>query len=184
MDHDEEVEWVRRARQGDRDAFTRLIDLYWDRIHRWLVGLTGRRHTAEDLTQEAFLKAWIALPGLRGDRTFRVWLFRVARNCLLDTERGRRGQLPEPLSTEVETAEPGPLAQVIQEEAQQNLQAALARLPVPQRAAYLLKMQEELSYAQVARILGVSQETARWHVCKARQKLLKEMQAYLDQTPS
>ena len=80
MDSDEERDWVRRASAGDRDAFAALVDRYWGSVRAWLTGLTGRVHLAEDLTQEAFLKAWVALPDLTAVEWFRVWLFRIARN--------------------------------------------------------------------------------------------------------
>ncbi len=65
MDDREEQNWAGRARAGDRDAFARLVERYWGRVYRWLHGLTMRRHLAEDLTQEVFLRAWSALPQLR-----------------------------------------------------------------------------------------------------------------------
>jgi RNA polymerase sigma-70 factor (ECF subfamily) len=182
VDHDQELDYVRRARGGDRDAFARLIDIYWDRLRCWLYGLTGQRQAAEDLTQEAFLKAWTALPRLKVDRTFRSWLFRIARNCLLDARRGPRGQPTEPLNPDMQGKEPEPLTHLLQGEAVEKLRAALDRLPLTYRAAYLLWTQEELPYPEIARALHLSQEAARWRVCRARRLLLKEMRPYLDRT--
>ncbi len=78
----------------------------------------------------------------------------------------------------------GPVADVLEGEARQQLQAALARLPAPYRAAYLLLTQNDFSYGQIADVLDVSEETARWRVCKARQFLLRELRAYLDSAKS
>ena len=72
----DESNWVRQAAQGDQSAFARLVDEYWEKVRRWLYGLTGKEHLAEDAAQEAFLRAWVNLPSLREVGTFRVWLFR------------------------------------------------------------------------------------------------------------
>src|SRR4051794_12058447 len=60
----EEGKWIALAREGDRGAFAALVELYWHRIHRWLFALTRHAHLAEDLTQDVFVKAWLALPRL------------------------------------------------------------------------------------------------------------------------
>ena len=180
MEHPEEGEWVRQARAGDRAAFAALVDRYWDRLRRWLFALTRQEHLAEDLTQEAFLRAWQALPTLEGPGGFRPWLFRIARNCLLDRQRGPRGAEARSLPADLQAKGTGPVGDVLEREAQQMLQAALARLPTDYRAAYVLWTQEDMPYCQIAQVLAISEETARWRVCKARQFLLRELQPYLD----
>jgi len=177
---EQERQWVRLARHGDRGAFTSLVERYWDRLQRWLFALTGQQHLAEDMTQEAFVKAWSSLPTLANDATFRVWLFRIAKNCLLDSQRGPKARNGQPLPEEVHGRETAPLINLLEVEGQQMLQSALERLSKPYRVAYLLWTQEDLPYAEIAEILGVSEETARWRVCKARQYLMKELSAYLD----
>jgi RNA polymerase sigma-70 factor (ECF subfamily) len=179
-DHPEESQWVRRARTGDQAAFTALVERYWDRLRRWLYGLCGREHLAEDLTQEAFCRAWSALPRLQAEVTFKVWLFRIARNCFLDQCRGPRGAEAAPLPPNVHAREDGPLDELMEREAQQMLQKALAEMPAQYRATYLLWTQEELPYSQISEVLEITEETARWRVCKARQFLLKRLRAYLD----
>ncbi|MBI2808382.1 MAG: RNA polymerase sigma factor [Planctomycetes bacterium] len=175
----EESTWVRQASQGDREAFARLVDAYWENVRRWLYGLTGKQHLAEDVAQETFLKAWTALPNLREAATFRVWLFRIARHCWLDARRRSRVQRKVPLGLAIPSKEAGPLTEIIGNEAQEKLQDALDLLPAKFRAAYLLWTQQELPYSEIAEILGVSEETARWRVCKARQSLLQMMNSYL-----
>jgi RNA polymerase sigma-70 factor (ECF subfamily) len=176
----DDSEWVRKARAGDRAAFAALVDRYWDRLRRWLLSLTEREHLAEDLTQEAFFRAWTALPRLQAEITFRVWLFRIAKNLFLDQRRGPRGVEPEALPREVGGKDAGPLSELLDREGQEKLQGALAQLPAHYRAAYLLWTGEELPYFQIAQILEISEETARWRVCKARQFLLRRLRSYLD----
>jgi RNA polymerase sigma-70 factor (ECF subfamily) len=180
----EEDDWVQKSRTGDRVAFAALVDRYWDPLRRWLIGLCGHEQLAEDVTQEAFFRAWTGLPQLQAAVAFRVWLFRIARNCLVDGRRGPRGAAPAALPEDLADRAAGPVADVLEEEASQQLGEALARLPLPYRAAYLLLTQNQFSYAHIAEVLGVSEQTARWRVCKARQFLLKELRAYLESADS
>ncbi len=180
MNPADEADWVRQARGGDRAAFTALVDRYWERLRRWLYGLCGKEHLAEDLTQEAFVRAWASLSKLETAETFRVWLFRIARNCLLDNRRGPRGVNPRLLPPDLAGMEADPLDELLENEVRQLVQAALTKLPTPYRAAYLLWTHEEMPYHQIALVLAVSEETARWRVCKARQFLAKKLQAYLN----
>ena len=177
-DPDESM-WIQQAAQGDRKAFAQLVDLHLAPVRCWLIRLTGREHAAEDLTQETFLKAWTALPSYRQTGPFRSWLFRIAKNCWIDARRHSDLHKKVPLSMEVEGKAADPLAGIIGAEVQQQFQLALATLPSKYRAAYLLWTQEELPYAEIAEILGVSEENARWRVFQARQALLKQLTPYL-----
>jgi RNA polymerase sigma-70 factor (ECF subfamily) len=154
---EEEPQLVLRAQKGDRQAFATLIEHYWRRVFRWLYGLTHNTHLAEDLTQEAFLKAWRALDSFQPGASFRAWLFHIARNCLIDGRRGPRSA-----------------------EGQALLQEACARLPEHFRAAFFLWAHEDLGFAEIAQALGTTEATARWRVFKARLFLLKEVGSYLD----
>jgi RNA polymerase sigma-70 factor, ECF subfamily len=178
VERDEESDWVRRASAGDRDAFAALVDRYWVPVRAWLTGLTGRVHLAEDLTQEAFLKAWVALPELTAVEWFRVWLFRIARNEYLATIRRPQtadaDALPEPPDPA-----PDPASAAIEREEEAALRTAIAKLPVAYREAYLLWTHENLTYPDIARILEVTEETARWRVCEARRRLTRILEKFL-----
>ncbi|MFH1681295.1 MAG: sigma-70 family RNA polymerase sigma factor, partial [Candidatus Eisenbacteria bacterium] len=93
---DEEL--VRRSRAGDPGAFGALVDRYKHGIY-WMVARIAGREEAEDLAQEAFVRAYQALPRFRGECTFRTWIFKIARNLSLSEIR-RRGRRPELLSWE------------------------------------------------------------------------------------
>ena len=181
MRSQDESDWVRLAAQGDREAFARLVDRYWERVRRWLFGLTGKQQLSEDIAQEAFLKAWTNLPTLQQKEadSFRVWLFRIARHAWLDARRRSHSDLRVPMPIDLHGRETGPLGEAIAGEMLEQLRLALARLPSKYRAAYLLWTHEELPYSQIAEILGVNEETARWRVCKARQGLVETMAPYL-----
>ena len=172
---------IRRAQQGDRPAFAALVEHYWDRLYRWLCHLTHDRHTAEDLTQEAFLKALAGLNGFRAGSNFQAWLFRIAHNSLVNLLR-RPGQGPrrQPFPEALPDPDEGPVEQVLTREALQLLARAVGRLPNEFRAAFLLRAEEGMSFRQIAQVLGVTEETARWRVFKARQKLLSVLAPQLE----
>lgn len=169
----EEEDWLRAALAGDRTASARLVERYWDRLYRWLCHLTRDRHAAEDLTQETFLKALAALPSFRPGSNFRAWLFRIGHNNFVNLKRATR-RTRHPLPDDLTAAGTG-LAELAVEdrEALAVVAEAVAELPADFRSALLLRVDEGLSFRDVAKVLGTTEETARWRVFKARQKLMK-----------
>jgi RNA polymerase sigma-70 factor (ECF subfamily) len=170
---EDEAEWIRAAQAGDRAAFARLVERYWDRLYRWLYQLTRDRHAAEDLTQETFLKALAALGSFRAGSNFRAWVYKIGHNNFVNQKRSERRvkvSLPDDLpgrdGAEVEAGSEN-------REALEAVNAAVAELPPDFRAALMLRVNEGLSFRDVARILKTTEETARWRVFKARQKLLQ-----------
>jgi RNA polymerase sigma-70 factor (ECF subfamily) len=168
---DEEHILIHNAQKGDRQAFAVLVERYWDRLYRWLYHLTHNRHSAEDLAQETLLKAFANLARFRTGSNFHAWLFRIAYNSFVSQWRGEeraRQAFPHHLPTQEE----GPVEQVLSREALQLLARAVGRLPADYRAAFLLRAEEGLSFHAIAEVLGIKEETARWRVFKARQKLM------------
>lgn len=169
----EEAGWIEAAQGGDRSAFARLVDAYWARLHRWLHRLTGDRHAADDLTQETFLKALAALHRFQPGTHFRAWLFRIGHNNYVNFRRAdRRTRSLSPLD------HPAPQAADNDEtmhwqDALKAAEQALAQLPEDFREPLLLRILEGLSFREVALITGTQEETVRWRVFKARQRLLE-----------
>jgi RNA polymerase sigma-70 factor, ECF subfamily len=180
--HDQEHVLVQQAQAGDRQAFAALVERYWGRIHRWLSRLVEGRPEGEDLTQEVFLKAWSSLRSFQAGTHFRAWLFRIAHNLLVDHQR-RSGHAPKASLEETASRQPGPVATLIGRETQTVVQQAVGRLPAPFRAPFLLRTLEEMSYPDIAAAMGLTEETVRWRVCKARRLLLHEIGPYLDRPP-
>jgi RNA polymerase sigma-70 factor (ECF subfamily) len=180
LSDDDEGRLIRAAQAGDRPAFAQLVDAYWSRLYRWLYHLTHDRHQAEDLAQEAFLKAFANLNRFRAGTNFRAWLFRIAHNAFANLYRSSaRRDLSgsRPLPDDLPDRDQGPVEQCLSREALADLAEALRRLGTDFQAALLLRVEEGLSFRQIADVLGTTEETARWRVFKARQKLLERLQS-------
>ena len=170
----DESEWIAAAQAGDRSAFARVVDAYWDRLFRWLYHLTRDRHRAEDLTQETFLKALAAVKSFRAGSNFRAWLFRIGHNNFVNLKRAERKSPQQPNEDQpaADTAA-GPMATAADREALEKVARAIRELPTDFRTALLLRAEEGMSFREVAAVLKITEETARWRVFKARQKLVK-----------
>jgi len=179
----EEQQWLRRAQQGDREAFAALVDCHWTSVHRWLFGLTRDAHTAEDLAQDVFLKAWLGLRSFQVGTHFRAWLLRIARNSYLDNKRRKQGSCRQVLPEVLVSREPDPVAILLSQETQTRIEAAMMQLSILFRAPLLLRVREGLSFQEIGAILDITEETARWRVCKARRLLLKALGQRLDTLP-
>jgi RNA polymerase sigma-70 factor (ECF subfamily) len=179
----QEAVTIQQAQAGDRQAFAVLVEHYWDRLYRWLYHLTHHQHTAEDLAQETFMKAFARLDTFRAGSNFQAWIFRIAYNAFLNQRRvaaRSRQSLPE----EVADNEAGPDELALSREAMQLLARAIGRLPGEFRAALLLRSEQGLSFREIADVLDTTEQTARWRVFKARQKLMTVLAPQLDQEKS
>jgi RNA polymerase sigma-70 factor (ECF subfamily) len=167
----EEDALVRASQRGDRQAFARLVERYWDSLYRWLYHLTRNRHTAEDLVQETFLKAFRGLNRFQAGSNFRAWLFRIAHNSYAN-QRRTAARVRHNLADDIPARQESPEDLAQTRESMAHLARAVSKLPPDFRAAFLLRIEEDLSFRQIADVLNLTEETARWRVFKARQKLL------------
>lgn len=170
------------AQAGDREAFASLVERYWDRLYRWLFHLTRDGHNAEDLAQETFLKAFAALESFRAGSNFRAWLFRIAHNNFVNLRRAAKHNR-QPMPRDWAGDDAGPEDEALSREALKTLADAVSKLPVEFRAALMLRAEADLSFKEIAEILGTTEETARWRVFKARQKLMTVLEPELQPPP-
>ena len=172
-------ELIRLAQLGNREAFAALVEAYWDRLYRWLFHLTRDRHSAEDLAQECFLKAFTGLDTFKPPARFQAWLFRIAHNAWVNSRRVRV-RVWQSFPEDGPTHDQGPAELAMNREALKELTLAVGRLPSDYRAAFLLRVEQDMSFHDIAEVLEISEETARWRVFKARQKLMEVMEKHLD----
>lgn len=162
-------ELVRRVLAGQTDAFRVLVERHQQAIFRFTSGLLGDLEEAQDVTQETFLSAFANLSSYVSSRAaFSTWLFTIARNRSFNLlKRCRPMALDEPESIG-DVAASDPLAAL---ELSQQLDRALAALPVEQRSALVLAEIEQLPYAEIARIERTSLGTVKSRIHRAKHRL-------------
>jgi len=170
-----DAELVASFRGGDERAAAELVRRHLGPLGRFLYASGAPAGEIEDLVQEAFIKAFRALGGWRGDATFRSWLFRIGANLRKDLFRRERGRVMVPVS-EVElrdAADPAALAEAA--DAEDRLLQGLTRLPRMQREVFLLRAQQGLDYEEIAVTLGTTPGAARVHYHHAVKRLKDQM---------
>lgn len=180
-DEDPDLE---KARQGDRDAFGRLVRRHQRRVYAAALHILGSHSDADDVTQEAFVRAYRGLASFDGRADFFTWLYRITVNTALNALRsGKRGAALSNRGLAESShvgGRPEALGQVGQSPAQRTLQAsevtrvmeAVAALSPPLRVTLVLATVEELPHKQIAEILEIPEGTVAWRVNEAR-RLLK-----------
>lgn len=175
--HLKERELIEAAQTGDKKAYGKLIMIHQRRLLRTILMITGRRDSALDIVQDAFVKAWGALGNFESGRPFYPWIATIARNLALNyIKRHRREQSLEeiaPLAENIPDESGSPLDKLIGGEADKRFAAALLALPEQFRAVFVLRMYDKLSYEQIAKELGISPGTVDSRLYRAREKLLE-----------
>jgi RNA polymerase sigma-70 factor (ECF subfamily) len=166
---------IRRAQHGNTDAFGRLVMQYQQAVYNITYRLTGNRQEAEDVAQEAFVKAYRALDRFDARRPFAPWLYRIATNTALNWIKRRRpeSELDEELSAHGTT--PNPEIQAITAETADRLRAAVADLPPNYRAVIELRHFQELSYREMSQVLDVSLSDVKSWLFRARRRLRRAL---------
>ena len=174
---------ARLAREGDRDAFARLVDLHQQSAWRVAMAALGRSEEAEDAAQEAFLSAWRNLGHLRDDERFRPWLLSIVWRKALDRRRGLKAWLRVMASGggrrddgdatmwSIEDSPdlgPTPEAAVMSRSAAMAARKLIAALPAKLRDPLLLAASGDYRYEEIAEMLGTPLGTVKWRVSEAR----------------
>jgi RNA polymerase sigma-70 factor (ECF subfamily) len=170
-----------RARQGELSAFEEVVRRYQRRVYATALRIVRSHDVADDVAQEAFVKAWRALDRFDTGRPFGPWVCRIAANLAVNHVRSPRAR-EEGLSDghlETPTGAADPLGQVLEQEAARVLDEAVAALPVEQRAVFVLRAVEELSYDEIAEALGLQPGTVMSRLFRARERLARALRPYL-----
>jgi len=171
---------LRAAREGDADAFARLYDSHVQPLFAFCLGLTGNRQAATELVQDAFVRAWEALPGFRGESSFSTWLHRIAVNLMLTDARSfRRRALRVAIEADLGgDGSTSPLENVSMAPPDAALRMdiadAVSRLPAGARAVFVLHDIAGYPHADIASQLGIAEGTCKAHLFRAR-RLLRGM---------
>jgi RNA polymerase sigma-70 factor (ECF subfamily) len=189
-DREVDQQLVERAQRGDKRAFEMLVMKYQRKLGRLLSRLVRDPAEVEDVTQEAFIKAYRALPGFRGDSAFYTWLYRIgintAKNYLVAL--GRRA--PTSTSFDNEEAESfedadalrdtsTPESELIGKEIGNTVNRAMEALPEDLRTAITLREIEGLSYEEIANVMNCPIGTVRSRIFRAREAIAAELRPLL-----
>jgi RNA polymerase sigma-70 factor (ECF subfamily) len=170
-----------RARQGDPAAFEEVVRRHQRRVYGVALRIVRSHDVADDVAQEAFVRAFRSLDRFELGRPFGPWVCRIAANLAVNhvrSPRAREEGLPEGHS-ETPSTDPGPLGAALDAEAQRVLDEAVAALAPEQRAVFVLRAVEEMSYQEIAEALGISPGTVMSRLFRARERLAKALAPYL-----
>ena len=190
MSADTDKELVRRVQGGDRSAFDLLFLRYQHKIHGLLGRYLRRPEEVEDVAQEAFIKAYRALPRFRGQSAFYTWLYRIAVNAAKN-HLASAARKPQAVEIEGDGANLGDAVEALRDEddpegalRQAELQAAITdaieALPNELRLALTLREFDGLSYAQIAEIMDCPVGTVRSRIFRARESVDRRIRPLTD----
>lgn len=169
---------VARTREGDDDAFGKLLRRYQRPVLNFVYRLLGNETEAEDVAQETFVRAYRHLSDYDPRRKFSTWLFALARNAAIDRLRYRQRHPTEPLDA---APEPSTVSnEVGNREIGTEIAAAIAELPEDQRTAIVLAEYHDLSHAAIAEVMDSSEKSVESRLYRAKVTLREKLQHLLD----
>ncbi len=158
-----DMELINRWKAGDNRAATRLVGRHSLALARFAAS-AGERDGIEELVQDTFVRAFASLDSFRGESTLRTWLFAIERRLMLDRRRTeRRSRETVPVEESDHVSEYGVLDSLIAEEAQERVRQSLEALSPTQREVFTLRVQQGLSYKEIAEIVDSTEGAARVH---------------------
>ena len=172
IDEQETLALIEAAQSGNMDAFAALFRSHHRRIYTLCLRMTGDTGSAEDLTQDTFVRAWRSLGNFRGGAKFSTWLHRIAVNTV--TSHGRRHRHWLSWRRETPDSLPEPADPAGSPGTQRDLEHAIVQLPERARQVFVLVDVEGYSHDEVAAALGIAPGTSKAHLFRAR-SLLREL---------
>jgi len=187
----EETQLIDRAVKGDRSAFTALVELNQERLFASMIQVTGSPDEAEEVVQEAFIRAFMKLDTFQRNSQFFTWLYRIAFNSALTRKRRKRARISLDHWREnngLEVADPSDAVDepMLRQERVDLVRAAIEILSEDHRAILVLREMQERSYEDIAEILDISIGTVRSRLSRARNQLkatLEAMESEEEATP-
>ena len=179
----EDMSLIQEALAGDQNSFSRLRQKYHDAIFNLIYRMIREKDEVEDLTQEAFIKAFGSLPSFNNEYAFSTWLYKIATNNCIDYIRRKKLQtfsIDKPIeskesdfSFELPDSTYEPDKEMISSQRKKLLEDAINSLPPKYRQVIVMRHQEELEYQEIAQILKLPLGTVKAHIFRAREMLYK-----------
>lgn len=180
----EEKSLIQKAAAGDTAAFEQLVLRYQTQVYNLALRMVSNDADAQDLAQEAFVRAWRALDSFQFSSQFSTWLYRLTSNICIDFLRAQKKhkavsltvlQDDETQQWDMEDSAPLPEAQMIDREEHEALAEAIASLDPEYRQVLVLRIVNDCSYQQISQVLGIREGTVKSRLSRAREQLRKKL---------
>ncbi|MCB0263118.1 MAG: sigma-70 family RNA polymerase sigma factor [Calditrichaeota bacterium] len=191
MDKARTKQLVKRAKSGDDDAFTELIELYSERIYNLGLRILRRPDDAADVLQETFIKVYEKIDTFDGRADFFTWLYRIATNeALMRIRKEKRTVLSDtelekyydrPNSAEIQEWQDVPLRDMLSREFKKHLDKAVEALPEIYRSVFVLRDLESISTRETSKILGITETNVKVRLKRARMYLREQLVDYMNE---
>ncbi|MEG9298630.1 RNA polymerase sigma factor SigW [Mangrovibacillus sp. Mu-81] len=178
---------IKQVLKGDQSAFAELVELYKDKVFQICYRMLGNRHEAEDISQEAFIRAYVNIETFNQKRKFSTWLFRIATNLCIDRIRKKKpdyyldaevaGTDGLTMYSQVAADVKMPEDEVENMELQETIQKEISKLPEKYRSVIVLKYIEELPLQEISEILDMPLGTVKTRVHRGREALRKQLKS-------
>jgi RNA polymerase sigma-70 factor, ECF subfamily len=160
---DTDRELIERWKAGDSRAATELVSRHADALARFAVS-AGERSEIEELVQDTFVRAFASIDSFRGESSLRTWLFTIERRLMLDRRRSeRRQRTTVPVQPADAVTEFDALDSLLAEEAESRVRKAVNALSPMQREVFSLRVEQGMSYREIADVVGTTEGAARVH---------------------
>ena len=176
-----EAHWITEARSGDKEAFSKLVEIYQSRVYSVCYRMLGTPTAAEDAAQEAFIRAYKALDRYDTERSFATWILSIASNYSIDQLRKKKVTILSMDSDKhawLAPPDPGPSPEKAAMDKEKNalVQTILADLPETDRAAVVLQYWHDYSYEEIAETLDLSSSAVKSRLFRARKLMAEKWQ--------
>ena len=173
---------IQRAKTGDTEAFAKLVAEHQAFVYNLALWTLGDSHEAEDLAQEAFVRAWLALPRFRGRAKFQTWLYRIVVNLcynrLPNLRRELAAEADEKINHVPDEIFANPSVQVEIKEQRAFLHQQIEALPERYRLLITLRYQNQLTYEEIAQVLDLPLGTVKTGIFRARIRLREALRKF------
>jgi RNA polymerase sigma-70 factor (ECF subfamily) len=154
-----DLELIRRLRRDDTAALDVVLRRYWPPLVAYLVRLLGSTDAAEDVAQRTFCRLWDRRGSWRDDGSMRALIYRVARNLAISEQRHHDAEMRSAALADVARSNPTPLQLLEDKQLRRELEGAIAALPERRREVFVLRCIHDLSYKEIAEVMGTSPQT-------------------------
>lgn len=176
---------IKQVIKGDHEAFSMIVDIYKDKLFHLSYRMLGNRHEAEDIAQEAFVRAYVNIHSYDQTKKFSTWIYRIATNLCIDRIRKKKpdyfldsevaGTDGLTLYSQIATDEKGPEAAVESMEIQEVVQREILKLSDKYRVVIVLRYIDDLSIKEISELLNIPEGTVKTRIHRGREALRKQL---------